>query len=190
MSLEIYPCRKVNPASVEITDAEHAEFWGLFRRLQDFPTREAAMDAMHREFRFQAYEAQGVPRADAQVRVDAEHRDPALRNAAHGLPQYLADAGYRIEFGDENAGKLRGKWWWTISENGQVESSELEWDSPADVIADIQRERDQRLKHLLREAVAYEAEDFDADRAISGSDLVDWFREFRKRAKQALNTGA
>jgi hypothetical protein len=146
MTLEIRPCRNTPEGGVEETDAKQAEFWGLYRRgdeepklafhLQDFPTPAAASEGMQYEFRCEAFQAQGLSRADAQARVDAEKAEPALRKTAHGLPQHLADSGYRIEFGDENAEELRGKWWWTFSHDGDVESSEAEFQTAEDAVAD------------------------------------------------------
>jgi hypothetical protein len=41
---------------------------------------------------------------------------------------------------------------------------------------------------MLREALAYESEAFDADEPISGADLVDWFVQWRNQAKAALQS--
>lgn len=40
---------------------------------------------------------------------------------------------------------------------------------------------------LIEEALAYEAEAFEADEEISGADLVAWFTEWRERAKKAID---
>jgi hypothetical protein len=168
MSLEIRPCRygrAPNSAPGAITAAARqaveecseaqAEFFGLYRRsleepklafhLDDFPTRERATAAMDYELRCQAFEAEGMPRSDAQALVDLELLEPIRRKSAHGLPQALAEAGFRIEYGHENyvdgsePNHLRGKWWWTFSGECDVATSEAEWSSAAEAVADAQR---------------------------------------------------
>lgn len=42
------------------------------------------------------------------------------------------------------------------------------------------------LKELLQEALDYEAEAFDTDQPINGSDLVEWFAAWRERVALAI----
>jgi len=42
------------------------------------------------------------------------------------------------------------------------------------------------LESLIREAVNFEADAFDADEGVNGSDLVEWFAQWRVRAKAAI----
>ncbi len=42
------------------------------------------------------------------------------------------------------------------------------------------------LESLIREAVNFEAEAFDADEGVNGADLVEWFARWRMRAKAAI----
>ena len=48
------------------------------------------------------------------------------------------------------------------------------------------------LDGIIRDALAYEAEEFDGpadlDLSVSGADLVDWFTDWRQRARKALKT--
>jgi hypothetical protein len=42
------------------------------------------------------------------------------------------------------------------------------------------------IDSVLREAVSFEARAFDSNQEISGSDLVEWFAEWRHRARRAI----
>ena len=42
------------------------------------------------------------------------------------------------------------------------------------------------LESLIREAVNFEADAFDADEGVNGADLVEWFAQWRVRAKAAI----
>lgn len=42
------------------------------------------------------------------------------------------------------------------------------------------------LESLIREAVNFEADAFDADEGVSGADLVEWFALWRVRVKAAI----
>ena len=42
------------------------------------------------------------------------------------------------------------------------------------------------LKSLIREAVNFEANAFDADEGVNGTDLVEWLAQWRVRAKAAI----
>lgn len=44
------------------------------------------------------------------------------------------------------------------------------------------------LAAALRDAIDYAAEDFDAQAEVDGANLVEWFAEWRQRAKTALKT--
>ena len=41
------------------------------------------------------------------------------------------------------------------------------------------------LESLIREAVNFEADAFDADEGVNGADLVEWFAQWRLRARAA-----
>ena len=41
------------------------------------------------------------------------------------------------------------------------------------------------LESLIREAVNFEADAFDADEGVDGADLVEWFAQWRLRARAA-----
>lgn len=42
------------------------------------------------------------------------------------------------------------------------------------------------LESLIRDALAYEAEAFEQDTDVNGADLVQWFADWRRRAKAAV----
>lgn len=42
------------------------------------------------------------------------------------------------------------------------------------------------LDSLIHEALGYEADAFDNDQALSGADLLEWFAEWRERAKAVV----
>ena len=42
------------------------------------------------------------------------------------------------------------------------------------------------LESLIWEAVNFEADAFDADEGVNGTDLVEWFAQWRVRAKAAI----
>ena len=42
------------------------------------------------------------------------------------------------------------------------------------------------LESLIREAVNFEADAFDADEGVNGADLVEWFAQWRLRARAAI----
>ena len=42
------------------------------------------------------------------------------------------------------------------------------------------------LESLIREAVNFKADAFDADEGVNGADLVEWFEQWRVRAKAAI----
>jgi hypothetical protein len=42
------------------------------------------------------------------------------------------------------------------------------------------------IESVLREATSYLAEVFDSDEAVDGASVVEWFGEWRKHAKRAL----
>lgn len=53
----------------------------------------------------------------------------------------LADAGYRIEWGDPEfaTSELKGKYWWTLCTGGDVMASAGEWPSATAAITDAYR---------------------------------------------------
>jgi hypothetical protein len=42
------------------------------------------------------------------------------------------------------------------------------------------------IETLVHEALGYESEAFESDEAVNAADLVDWFAEWRERAKAAV----
>ncbi len=42
------------------------------------------------------------------------------------------------------------------------------------------------LESLIREAVNFEADAFDADEGVNGANLVEWFAQWRVRARAAI----
>jgi hypothetical protein len=66
-------------------------------------------------------------------------------------PPDLEAAGYRIEFGDPTLEsppgfqELAGRYWWTWSAPGAgIDSSNGEWDTPDEAIADARRDTEQQ----------------------------------------------
>lgn len=161
MILDIRPCRRAREPIVGINvpvvecALEHADFFGLFRcdeigsktakHVRTCLTRDEARAAMDFELRCQAYEAEGLARGHAHALTEMEMREPYRRKTAHGLPPELAAAGFRIEFGDENyvdgtePNPLRGKWWWTWTAQGDIDSSDNRWPAAVEAVADAQR---------------------------------------------------
>ncbi len=45
---------------------------------------------------------------------------------------------------------------------------------------------DASIEDVLEEAVSYMAEEFEDDEEVDGSNLVEWFGEWRQRAKTVL----
>jgi hypothetical protein len=65
-------------------------------------------------------------------------------------PKDLADAGYRIEFGEpgdyDDFPELAGRFWWTWSRKGcGVEASTPEWGTADEAIADARRDQAENL---------------------------------------------
>lgn len=44
------------------------------------------------------------------------------------------------------------------------------------------------VESVLREAVSFEAQAFDGDASVSGADLVEWFADWRCRARTAMRS--
>jgi hypothetical protein len=150
VTIEIRPCHYVGSNLTPCAESA-AEFFSMYRRntkqpqqefhLDNFPTRQAAQAALDYELRCQAYEAEGLDRSDAQASVDTELLHSHMRATAHLLPQRLADAGYRIEYGDENCNELlMGQWWWTFTRGGYIEASDVQYVSAEAAVAGAARD--------------------------------------------------
>jgi hypothetical protein len=50
-----------------------------------------------------------------------------------------------------------------------------------------ERDRMERALELLMEAIEYEAEAFDSDSAVDGAELVEFFGQWRTRARHVVS---
>jgi hypothetical protein len=214
-TFEVNPCRRVDLGQVEVTDTERAEFWSLYRRptvgdqhgaklaewQSDHPTEaeavRAQLDAMlPADLKEAGYRLEfgGADHQDEELRgmywwtlaragwSEAETSDAQWATAQEALDDAQESYDDGCDIDDDE--------WETVKQFFGLDPSYVGW-TVADqrqYIADFGRIQsgNEKALNLLEELVAWNADAFDNDTDVDGSDAVDFIGNIRQRAKAAV----